>query len=137
MLEVTAGGSRAGTPRTQSFPQQRGGEDTPPHFQGAVGQVLPSWPLPAPAQSAGHEVHTLEKSKSKTLGNQEIRGLVMGALLRGPMAVAAWVWKGSLGLSEPWLPQLQGTPQKVQSPPRNVGPPVFSLEVGRVPRLSF
>ena len=92
-----------------------------------AGEALPSPPLPAPAWLAGHEVHTLGKSKSKRLGSREIRGLGEGTLLRGSASVAGRVSQGSLGLSEPQLPQLQETPGKVQSPLRNTGPPVFSL----------
>lgn len=91
---------------------------------------------PTLTQAACHEIHKPEKSKSRRSGNGKIQGLAVGALLHGPVASAAWVWKGSLGLSEQHLPQLQETPQKVQSPPRNTGPPVFSLELGRVLPLS-
>lgn len=97
------GGSRTGTPRTQSSPRQRGGgADTPPtHWE-----VLLSLHSQHPHSRACHEVHTLGKSQSKRSGNREIWGLVMGTW---PMAVASWVWKGSLGLSEPHPPQLQET----------------------------
>lgn len=55
-------------------------------------EVLPSLPLPSTTQSACHEIHTLEKSKSKRSRNRKIWGLAVGALLHGP-----WLWLAGCG----------------------------------------
>lgn len=128
-LKETAEGSRAGTPRAQSFPRQHGGDTSPPlSRRGRAGEVLPSLRLPAPARSACCEVHTLGKSRRKRAGTRN----------PGPCygSTSVWVlvcgWWGAQGKPRPFRaasPIATGDPWEVQGPPRNTGPPVFASEL--------
>lgn len=112
-LKETAEGSRAGTPRAQLLPPQRGGGDTSPSLPRRSRPRRYSEPAsPSTPSLACHEIHTLRKRRSKRLGNWEVRGLVVGPHL--------WLVgvQGKPGPFRAASPTVTGAPQKVQGPPR-------------------